>query len=217
MKSISTFFPIVTLAIGLFLTPATALAGERQLLLDAVKWAGPVMGKACNFALLQDGDDAAGSRYYAIKYRYRGQDQDSPDNVFPLIQLICDRGAYNETFIFLTKDDNGYRLLAFALPQIDYDYTDEEFTRLKAPPRITGYRAVTSLANAAFDPKTGRLSMRAQWRGLGDAWSSGEWGFFEGEFILREYVVDPIYEVNSDRPEALKAEKYTIYKSVGPE
>jgi hypothetical protein len=202
--------------IGALLIPSAAGAGERQQVLDALKWAEPVMGKTCNFAPLKGGKDLADSHYYEIKYRYRGQDQDSPDNIFPLFQLLCDRGAYNKTFIFLTKGDNGYRLLPFALPQIDYDYADEEFTKLKAPPRITGYKAVTDLANASFDPKTDRISMRAQWRGLGDAWSSGEWQFFEGEFILSEYIVDPVYEANSDHPEALRQEKYTIYKTGTP-
>lgn len=217
MKFPSTISAIVLSLIGALSMPAAARADDRQQVQDAVKWAEPVMGNACNFAQLNSKDDLAESHYYEIKYRYRGQDQDSPDNVFPLVQLLCDRGAYNETFIFLTRNESDYKLISFAVPQIDYDYTDEQFTKLKAPPRITGYKAVANLVNASFDPQTNKLTMSAPWRGIGDAWSSGKWRFFEGEFILAEYIVDPIYEANSDHPEALKDERYTIYKSDAPE
>jgi hypothetical protein len=205
----------VFLTAGMVPASAPAQADERQKVLDAVKWAKKVMRGACDFSLLKRGDDLAGSGYFEIRYRDKGQDQDSPDNVYPLYQLLCNRGAYNADFIYLTRNDNGYALLSFAEPKLDYDYTDENFTRLKAPPKVIGFRTTNELGNAEFDPKNNAIFMRFKWRGLGDAWSSGEWEFAEGEFLLKEYSVDPTYDSSDENAgDATQPESYQVYPTL---
>jgi hypothetical protein len=204
------------MTVGALVMSTAARADEKQKVLDAVKWAGKVMGGACDFSLLKGGNGLAGSRYFEIKYRDKGQDQDSPDNIFPLYQLLCNRGAYNASFIYLTRSDDRYELLSFAEPKLDYDYTDENFTRLKSPPKIIGFRTANALGNAEFDPATRSISMTFKWRGLGDAWSSGEWAFDEGEFLLKQYNVDPTYEPADDTADdSAQPQSYRIYPTPG--
>jgi hypothetical protein len=209
------FRATVLLAVGVFSMSAAAEADERQKVLDAVKWAEQVMGGACDFSALKGKGNLAGSRYFEIKYRDKGQDQDSPNNIYPLYQLLCNRGAYNTNFIYLTRNDNGYALLSFAEPKLDYDYTDENFTALKSPPKVTGFRTTNELGNAEFDAKNNSISMTFKWRGLGDAWSSGEWVFAEGEFLLKEYNVDPTYQANDENADnATQSESYQVYPTM---
>jgi hypothetical protein len=193
-------------------TATQAETDEKAEIDAAVKWADPMFGKSCDFARLKD--DLNGSRYFEIKYRYKGQGQDEPDVVFPLIQLYCSAGAYNVSFLYLTKDTatEDYRVLSFAQPKLDYDYTDENFTKLKAAPKVTGYVARAELVNPDFDPKTNTIFMGAKWRGLGDAWSSGEWAFVEGEFVLKAFSVDPTYDLNADSPDGGEQQQSSYYQ-----
>jgi hypothetical protein len=202
----------VLLSAGVVFASASARADERQKVLDAAKWAEKIMVGTCDFPLLKDGGDLTRSGYFEIRYRDKGQDQDSPDNIYPLYQLLCNRGAYNSDFIYLTRNEAGYELLSFAEPKLDYDYTDENFTRLRAPPKVMGFRTTTELGNAEFDPANKSISMRFKWRGLGDAWSSGQWVFAEGEFLLKEFNVDPTYDADDgDADEAAQPGSYRVY------
>jgi hypothetical protein len=51
-----------------------------------------------------------------------------------------------------------------------------------------------------FDPDRNTITSFAKWRGMGDAWSSGSWELRDGNFVLTEYEIDPIYEGNLDSP-----------------
>jgi hypothetical protein len=191
-----------------------ASADERADVLAAAAWATPVLGASCDFSRFGQGD-LGGSAVFDIPYRTRGQGQDEPDNVFTLIQLFCAQGAYNTRFVYLSRQDGDFALLAFAQPVYDYDYSDENFTTLKAPPIVTGFSATTELVNSSFDPNTGILSMHAQWRGLGDAWSAGEWEFREATFVLKTYSVDPTYDLNADNPDQSSAEEsWQLYPAI---
>jgi hypothetical protein len=130
-------------------------------------------------------------------------------------------GAYNVSFVFLTpgSEAGDYKLLSFAEPKVDYDYKDEMFTELVAPPRLVGYVTRSELVNADFDPAARILSSDAKWRGLGDAWSSGEWRFVEGEFVLSRYEIDPTYDLNKDetqQDDGGQPDSYVIYPPEKP-
>ena len=206
---------IVVVAVGIFIVSSAARAETRQeaQIKAAIAWAEPVLGKSCDFSRLKTGD-FAGSGYFEINFRYSGQGQDEPDNIYPLVQLFCHAGTYTTSFAYLTKDPTteDFKLLAFAEPKLDYDYSDETFTRLKAPPRIVGYLARTELINSEFDPATKTISMSAKWRRQGDAWSSGIWEFVEGEFVLKRYDVDPSYEPSGDNAQNADPKEFESYK-----
>jgi hypothetical protein len=187
-------------------------ADERQDLRDAVKSA-RTLAKACDFPDLTGKAVSTRNRTFALRYRDPGQDQDSPDNVFLLFQLLCTEGKANDTDIFLTRDTDGYRLLTFAEPKLDYDYTDESFSKLKAPPSISGYTTSNRLSNAEFDAKTNTITMHANWRQLGDAWSAGTWTLIDGEFVLKSFTVDPTYNPAPDG-EAVVSGSYQIFPEI---
>jgi hypothetical protein len=201
-------FACACILAALALAPLDARASEASEIEAAITWAKPVMGSACDFSALGEQEEFGGSHFYQIDFRYKGQGQDEPDQMFPLVQLYCLSGAYNVSFIYLTKGNEAgeYKLLSFAEPKLDFDYQDENFTLLKAPPTISGYISRTELVNASFDPVTSTIHSDAKWRGLGDAWSVGEWRFDEGQFVLSRFTVDPIYELNGPG-EPIQAQK----------
>jgi hypothetical protein len=186
------------------LSVATYADDDKGRQIEAARaWAHRSLGSTCNVTAGKTVAELGDARLYDIRFRYRGQGQDEPDQVFTLIQLPCVSGAYNISSVFLTtgSQEGEYRLLSFAEPKLDYDYKDEAFTQLVAPPKAVGYIARSDLSNAQFDPVTGILSADAKWRGLGDAWSHGEWRFEEGDFVLARFAIDPIYNLNLDASE----------------
>ncbi len=106
------------------------------------------------------------------------------------------------------SDEESLKLVAFATPDLDYAYADEEMSRLKADPKVRGFRATGLLVNASFDEKTRTITSHAAWRGTGDAWDSGEWLFRNGDFILTRFEVDSTY---GDPDPA--AESYVVYEA----
>lgn len=160
-------------------------------------------------------DDSDVSHYvYTLHYRYSFDEPGDPDHSVELYQMFCFMGAYNVQSAFLLRDpdDGTFQLAAFARPNIDYRYAGDDDTRLEAPPVVTGYGADLRLTNAVYDPKTGMLSSHALWRGLGDAWSGGEWKLVDGEFVLTRFEVDPTYDLNADNT---PADPYKGYVVVG--
>ncbi|WP_330166429.1 DUF1176 domain-containing protein [Rhizobium sp. C4] len=63
------------------------------------------------------------------------------------------------------------------------------------------------MTNPFFDEKTQSITEFGKWRGLGDAWSSGDWRFEAGKFVMVRYEIDPIYEANLDNPPQKLADK----------
>lgn len=120
-----------------------------------------------------------------------------------LYRLFCMFGAYNVVHAYVLKPENGeLSLVSFAQPSFDVEYAegDQMYTELKAPPVVTGFLTAATLVNSEFDADTNTLSSAAKWRGLGDAWSAGTWQLRDGQFVLKSYVIDPIYEFNLDNP-----------------
>ncbi|MDB5523202.1 MAG: hypothetical protein JWM58_965 [Rhizobium sp.] len=209
-------FPAALLVLSL---GVTAHADDAADIDAARRFATPMLGKPCLFTENTAGDLADANHVYRLKYRYPGQGQDEPDNTLTLVQLLCSAGAYNSTSVYITKDpaSGEFRLLSFAEPKLDYDYTDESFTTLTGPPRVVGYRTRVELINSSYDPATMSISATVKWRSQGDAWSSGVWSFTEGEFVLNHYDVDPTYDLASDgsnKTDPAPDQSYQIYPEV---
>ncbi|MDO6963205.1 DUF1176 domain-containing protein [Rhizobium alvei] len=214
MASIMNFrLPLFSLLTLLSASSAFAAETDKDMIRKAAQWAAPVMGSACDFATAIDGNEAERSAVYYIPWRYAGQGQDEPDNQYTLVRLYCFSGAYNEVFVYVGREsaESDFKLLSFSEPKLAYDYTDENFNALKAPPKVVGYLARTEQINSDYDPATKTIFSGAKWRGIGDAWSSGSWEFIEGEFVLKKYEVDPTYDANADKPVAGQPESYTVY------
>jgi hypothetical protein len=179
------------------------------------------MGKVCAFANDEKGLPEGYNNVFRLTFRTKGQDQDSPDYKRTLVQLACSSGAYNFNSIYLLRNDDdgegGWELLSFAEPKADFDYADEEFTKLKAPPKVTGFIAVTEMTNSEYDGNTGTITANAKWRGIGDAWSAGEWRFEEGVFVLKRYEMDPTFQApGAEEEDSSEPESYVVFGDPRP-
>ncbi|UDF29176.1 UNVERIFIED_ORG: DUF1176 domain-containing protein [Roseateles sp. XES5] len=157
------------------------------------------------------GPDDEGYGHSVYRFTYKPDyNPDGPAVEAELFQLFCGSGAYNirHAFVLKKSDEETPKLIAFATPDLDYAYADEEMNTLKAAPKVRGFRATGLLVNASFDEKTRTISSHAAWRGIGDAWDSGDWIFRNGDFILTRFEVDPTY---GDPDPA--AESYVVYEA----
>lgn len=119
-----------------------------------------------------------------------------------LFQFLCDRGAYNESFLFVSADPQGrFALLQFPALDIDVDYVGDDPEGAVQAIRIMGLRLKSAVVNAAFDPETGAISEDSRWRGIGDASSASVWSYapdpeapFVSAYRLTEYRVDASYD-----------------------
>ena len=207
------------LALAMLVTPAAGYADDNADIVAARTFALPVMGKECEFANNDDGTPDGYNTDFHFAYRSKGQDQDSPDYKRTLVQLACSSGAYNFNSIYLMRndDDATWELLTFAEPVADYDYADEEFSKLKAPPKISGYVTVTQMTNSEYAEDTKTISASAKWRGVGDAWSGGDWQFDDGVFVLKRYEIDPTYNApGDDQPDLTEPESYVLFDTTTP-
>ena len=135
-----------------------------------------------------------------------------------LFEIYCMSGAYNTSNLYVLKDaENKLSLVSFASPTFDVAYVDgdETETKLKHDPVVTGYSTSFFLTNPSFDEKTLTLSEYSKWRGIGDAWSAGDWQFRDGQFVLTRYEVDPIYDGNLDNPpQKLQDKSFKLFPPV---
>jgi hypothetical protein len=184
------------IALALTSVSIPALADDEADISAAQKAVRPLLARTCTLTANEAGDFADANHVFELRYRVAGQGQDEPDNRLTLVQLFCKANAYNFTSVYVAENPGTgeFSLLSFAEPKLDYDYLDENFTALKAPPKIVGYITRNQLVNSAYDPAAKSISMRLKWSAKADAWSSGTWQFVDGEFVLRQYDIDPTYD-----------------------
>lgn len=137
---------------------------------------------------------------HAISFRYSHDGADAPMRSARLFQLLCYRGAYNESHVFVYANERDeLRPLSFAVPELDIRYRDENREGPVDAIYVIGFRTQADLVNSEFIPESATLTSWSKWRGLGDASSVGNWLFRDGEFSLVRFDVDATYdgEINS--------------------
>ncbi len=197
-------------AILLATVTATAFAEDKPA--EPAKAEDPGIVAATSFAFAavpgqcdeRTADNAKKAEDSAYPLTWKDKYGDPPvEHKATLYEIYCYSGAYNTAFLYVLKDtENKLSLISFASPTFDIAYVagDETETKLKRDPTVTGYAASFFLTNASFDEKTQTISEFAKWRGIGDAWSAGDWQLRDGQFVLTRYEIDPIYEANLDNP-----------------
>ncbi|MGP9820374.1 DUF1176 domain-containing protein [Salinarimonas sp. NSM] len=122
----------------------------------------------------------------------------SEPQAWTLYRALCTRGAYNAVHAFFLDQGYGLEPVAFAEPNLDIAYADEEQTAAEAI-TVDGFAATALLVNAEFDPKKRAITTYSAWRGLGDAYASATYLLGEeGGFVLVRYEVDPTYDGEQD-------------------
>ncbi len=132
---------------------------------------------------------------FPISYHQTGAAKSDPDQKVTLYVFVCAMAAYNETDVFYLFDALGLHRLSFGQPHLDIVYAPggEDNSKLKSM-KVDGFTATDSLINAEFDAKTNSITSFEKWRGVGDASSNGKWVFDQGQFVLKDYDVDPTYD-----------------------
>jgi hypothetical protein len=139
--------------------------------------------------------DPANAASWKLTYSYTYSAADEPKQEATLFRFLCNRGAYNESHVYLLADAYGaIKPLGFATPELDIRYQDDDFEKPVDAMYIKGYRSAPELVNSQFDLATLTLTSHANWRGLGDASAIGTWIFRDGEFALVRYDVDATYD-----------------------
>ena len=202
---------LFALSLSLVAGPALAGEGEAEEIAVARSFALAALPGECD-AETPGADSELSDTAISVSWKpsWGGEDERAT-----LYRLFCMFGAYNVVYAYVLKPENGeLSLVSFAQPSFDVEYADGDqmYTELKAPPVVTGFLTTATLVNSEFDADTNTLSSSAKWRGLGDAWSAGTWQLRDGQFVLKSYVIDPIYEFNLDTPDdALADTHFEIY------
>ena len=210
----NTLFRVAT---ALFLLATTAFAEDKPA--EPAKPEDPATVAARTFAFAavpgqcdertSDNAEMAKDSVYPLTWKDKSGEPPA-EHKATLYEIYCYSGAYNVSDLYVLKDEeNKLSLVSFASPTFDVVYVDgdDTETKLKRDPVVTGYSASFLLTNPSFDEKTKTLSEFAKWRGLGDAWSAGDWEFRDGQFVLKRYEIDPIYEANLDNPPTKLSDK----------
>lgn len=132
---------------------------------------------------------------WVIEFAYSYEQASAPTSRATLFRFLCNRGAYNESHVYLQADAYGnLHALGFATPELDIRYEDDDFEKAVEAIYVKGFRSAPELVNSDFDPTTLTLSSWSKWRGVGDASTIGTWTFRDGEFSLAQYQVDAAYD-----------------------
>lgn len=187
-------------AMALF--PLPAAAQEDSGVKTAEAYAAAVLGDECDRNVMTDipvgstEPESFSHHVYPLTFRYAYEAADEPERKATLYQIFCGSGAYNirSAYVLKLQEESGFRLVGFPHPALKTDYEDAGQTKLKTPPSVTGFTSRFLLVNPAFDPATVTIRSHSLWRGLGDAWDSGDWIFEDGSFALKRYEVDPTFD-----------------------
>ena len=151
---------------------------------------------------------------FEFSHRYSFESADDPERKVRLFRFVCGAGAYNlQHAYYWYREYDGLQPLGFAQPTFETKYENDDLIDGKLESvTVTGMSATTILVNSEFDPASLTVSAHSLWRGIGDAWSAGEWRFIEGDFVLVRYEVDPTFQppgAESVQPE--QPESYVVY------
>ncbi|WP_176084416.1 DUF1176 domain-containing protein [Martelella sp. HB161492] len=195
-------------AAALLLTAMPAIAADADL----------GQARAMVMAALPDDCDATlagrlegiSNETYAVTWGEQDYDGTPLQRHGTLFAIPCSLGAYNlgYAYVFAPEDDFlPMAIVSFATPDFVLEYADDTDTTLSRDPVVTGFASEMLLVNPRFDPETNTITSFSKWRGLGDAWDSGEWTIDRGRFVLKRYVIDPIYEANLEAPQTIESQQ----------
>ncbi|PCH45371.1 MAG: hypothetical protein COC23_07685 [Hyphomicrobiales bacterium] len=119
---------------------------------------------------------------------------DDKETEFEIVQLFCNRAAYNTSEIWLIKGTyDQIKAINFAVPVYHVNYADKEETSVESI-ELEGMGSELEMSNSHFDPNTMTFTSSHKWRGIGDASSGGVWKFSKGRVVLQNYQVDASWD-----------------------
>ncbi|MBJ6986245.1 MULTISPECIES: DUF1176 domain-containing protein [unclassified Devosia] len=181
------WLPLIALSVS------AAAANDIDLREAATKLHQAAGGEVCSEPDEYFQDDAYGA--WEISYQPSWTDDEEQKQKVTLISMFCMAGAYNITdSYYLYTDTEGLRPIAFAQPDIDVRYVNDDYEGEVEDISVKGMGTTLGLVNSHFDEETLTITEYSKWRGLGDASSAGTWVFSDGTFSLKKYDVDASYD-----------------------
>ncbi len=120
-----------------------------------------------------------------------------------LVEFPCQIGAYNYSAVYLLSDQHGVVSEAFfPSPQVDVRYADETDPTMVEEIVLTEIPNMREVVNPSYDSSSRTMTERNKWRGLGDAYSTTQWGFRHGKFEIMLFAVDASFD-GEDNPQTL--------------
>lgn len=132
---------------------------------------------------------------YSIHYKDKDASADEPDREVRLFRFFCRMAAYNESaYYYLADDIGGVRQLQFAVPELDIRYENDDHEGKVESITVTGFQTEDHAINSDYAEASYTIITSAKWRGVGDASSTGNYLFRNGDFALVQYDVDASYD-----------------------
>lgn len=120
-----------------------------------------------------------------------------------LVEFPCQIGAYNHTAVYLLSDQHGVvSEVLFPSPQVDVRYADETDPTTVEAIVLTEIPNLREVVNPNYESSSRTMTERNKWRGLGDAYSTTEWGFKHGQLEVTLFAVDASFD-GEDNPQTL--------------
>lgn len=120
-----------------------------------------------------------------------------------LIGFPCQKGAYNQTEVFLMADQHGIITeVLFPSPAVEVVWPDDDQSQPPLSVTVTETRDLREVVNPDYDPASRMMRERNKWRGQNDAYSLTEWSYKDGRFQLVHFAVDASFD-GQDNPETL--------------
>lgn len=112
-----------------------------------------------------------------------------------LVQFPCNRGAYNQSFVYVLADQHGQATpVTFPSYQVEVTYADGTTESAVKNLTLGAIVETRELVNPRFDPDSWIMEEYNNWRGLGDAHSLTRWAFVQGRFVVMRLEVDASYD-----------------------
>lgn len=149
-----------------------------------------------NCRSLMEGNTPSKPTIYNLKFQYEADIGSSePERLFRLYEYLCFEGPYNQSYVYFGADEyQEVTHISFAVPTFDvFHENNDPYAAVKSI-EVTGFSTKDHIVNAHFNEDTMALNSFAKWRGPGDAFTSGSWKFFDGQFVLQSYEVDAEYD-----------------------
>lgn len=153
----------------------------------------------CLGRTMEGTEDLLAPDSHEIAFRYMSETAEAPMRYARLFRFFCNRGAYNETHVYILADGEGLVTpLHFTAPELDIRYENDDLEGAVESMTLIGYITRVELVNSSYDPDTQAITSDEKWRGIGDASAAGRWIFRYGTFSLVSYEVDPSYDGEID-------------------
>lgn len=120
-----------------------------------------------------------------------------------LVEFACRSGAYNHSAVYVMSDQHGrVTEVFFPSPQIEVRHAEGSEQRVVEDIVIVATPELREVVNPRYDAVSRSIFERNKWRGLGDAYTTTQWGYKQGRFHIMRFAVDASFD-GQDNPRTL--------------